>query len=193
MSDDPKKPEKTVTPFDAAKLSALAAANIKPVSNVRDLQAPLFHQLKLADTFKHFESYAAVLSSQFRSADLARAIELTTSPGRLFDFDSVALKAAELQSPAFKALQSQSAQWRRVMESFEASALSLKPQVSLAEVASRSALAWSTGLSESMRRISELGEYLDSAASREPSYRPVACACEVFRRDPFSSQRGSRA
>ena len=158
MAEEPKKSNPLVSLSDITKFSAFAGVNTKPfVSLVAEIELPLLLRSGLADIFKQMNASSAMMKSMTTVSELAKSIEAATRLSRLKGFDVSAFKALQSSSAIFRALDTQSARWRSITESIAGVSPRFTPPSLLNEQVARSALAWNTGISESFKRISELG------------------------------------
>lgn len=158
MSEEPKKPKSLVGPSEASKLAAMTGVHTKLFSNLHAyLEKTSLLRGGLTSVFREMEASSAMLRSMTAASDFAKSIELSASLSRSKLLDPSVFKALEAGSTTFRALEAQSARWRSLTESIAGMAPRFTPPSILTEQVARSAFAWNTGISESLKRIGELG------------------------------------
>ncbi len=125
-----------------------------------------------ANVFKAMHASTALPRSLNSVSDLAKSIGAVAGPGKLRWFDSTVFKSLEAESTTLRALEAQAAQWRSLTGNIGSVAPRLTPPASLTDQVNRSALAWRTGVSESLKFIGEIGNLRSSVELSNSLLRP---------------------
>jgi len=129
---------------------------VRSMTSVQNLHGPSIRSL--ASIATQIESSSVLWRTPSEFAELNRAFQVPNYASTLAEsplFKSLQAQSTAMQS-VMKSIEASSLHWRETMKSIEASSYRMKIPESVFEKLNRSAFVWDSGISEAMRRFSDM-------------------------------------